>query len=165
MLGPDVPLDEAIRISEDLRFTRPSMSVILVRAGFDTDVLAEAMQAGCREVVAERDPAGVGEAVERAHQVWLALHGGSVDSANGHLITVFSPKGGVGKTTIAANLAVALAATGPCGSAWSTSTSASATSRSPCSCSRRAPSRTRSAPRSCSTSPWSSRCSPVTRSR
>jgi len=91
--------------------TRPSVSVILIRRRVDTSVLAEALRSGMREVVDERDLTGLGAAVRRAFEVWQALSGVSgnqSDSNRGQLVTVFSPKGGVGKTTLAVNLAVAL---------------------------------------------------------
>ena len=113
VLGPSIDLEAAAALADNLRVTRPAVSVILVRRRVDTSVLAEALRSGMREVVEERDLTGLGEAVKRAHQVFRAVTGpGSRldDAPSGKLITVFSPKGGVGKTTIAANLTVALAA-------------------------------------------------------
>ncbi len=113
VLGPGVDLEAASALADNLRVTRPAVSVILMRRRVDTSVLAEALRSGMREVVEERDLTGLGEAIKRAHQVFRAVTGPSVrgdDSPSGRLLTVFSPKGGVGKTTIAANLAVALSA-------------------------------------------------------
>ncbi len=115
LLGPNVDLEAASALADNLRVTRPALSVILLRRRVDTTVLAEALRSGMREVVEERDLAGLGEALRRAHQVYRAVTGPTRrpdDSAVGRQLTVFSPKGGVGKTTIAVNLAVALAAHG-----------------------------------------------------
>jgi pilus assembly protein CpaE len=115
VLGPGVDLEAAASLADMLRVTRPSISVILIRRRVDTSVLAEALRSGMREVVEERDLTGLGAAVGRARQVWQALNGSTTASSSGPagtLVTVFSPKGGVGKTTLAVNLAIALAEKG-----------------------------------------------------
>jgi pilus assembly protein CpaE len=111
VIGPSIDLDAAAAVADNLRVTRPAVSVILMRRRVDTSVLAEALRSGMREVVEERDLTGLGEAIKRALQVYQAVTGPSAhgsDAPVGRLLTVFSPKGGVGKTTIAANMAVAL---------------------------------------------------------
>jgi pilus assembly protein CpaE len=111
ILGPSVDQEAAAALADTLRVTRPATSVILIRRRVDTSVLAEALRSGMREVVEERDLPGLGQAVMRAGQVWEALHGTVTDGASaetGRQVTVFSPKGGVGKTTLSVNLAVAL---------------------------------------------------------
>jgi pilus assembly protein CpaE len=116
VLGPAVDLEAAAALADTLRVTRPATSVILLRRRVDTSVLAEALRSGMREVVEERDITALGDAVKRARQVFRALTGSSGaaahDGPTGKLITVFSPKGGVGKTTLAVNLGIALAAGG-----------------------------------------------------
>src|SRR3954471_23740551 len=111
VIGPTVDLEAAAALADTLRVTRPAVSVILIRRRVDTSVLAEALRSGMREVVDERDLTGLGAAVRRAFEVWQALSGVSGNTSGlhrGQLITVCSPKGGVGKTTLAVNLAVAL---------------------------------------------------------
>jgi pilus assembly protein CpaE len=111
VLGASVDLEAAASLADTLRVTRPTVSVILIRRRVDTRVLAEALRSGMREVVEERDLTGLGAAVGRAHEVWQALSGGpsvAPEGNRGRCITVFSPKGGVGKTTLAVNLALAL---------------------------------------------------------
>ncbi len=113
VLGAGVDLAAAAALSDTLRVTRPALSVILVRRRVDTGVLAEALRSGMREVVEERDLTGLGEAVRRARELYVAVTGPApVDNGrrDGTLLTIFSPKGGVGKTTLAVNLAVTLAA-------------------------------------------------------
>src|SRR3954452_15556195 len=115
VIGPAVDLEAAAALADTLRVTRPVVSVILIRRRVDTSVLAEALRSGMREVVDERDLTGLGAAVVRARQVWQALTGagaGTGDGSRGRLVTVFSTKGGVGKTTLAVNLAVALSGSG-----------------------------------------------------
>lgn len=108
-LGPSLPLDLALSYAEDLRIAKPTVSVVLLRNAFDTDVLTRAMHAGVRDVVATDDEKGLTKAVERAHQLYLALRGPGGARQMGRIVTVFSPKGGVGKTTSSVNLALALA--------------------------------------------------------
>jgi len=107
-LGPNVPMDDAAGLCEHLRVSAPTTSVILVRDAVDTSVLSRAMQAGARDVVLTTDETAIKASVERAHALYMALRGPGGAAHTGRVITVFAPKGGVGKTTTAVNLALAI---------------------------------------------------------
>ncbi|MEZ0581032.1 CpaE family protein [Nocardioides sp. MH1] len=107
-LGPSLSIELALSYAEDLRIAKPTVSVVLLRHEFDTETLTRAMHAGVRDVVGADDEKGLTKAVERAHQLYLALRGPGGARQMGRVVTVFSPKGGVGKTTASVNLALAL---------------------------------------------------------
>src|SRR3954465_483048 len=116
LIGAAVELEPALALAGAMRVSRPDLGVILVRRRVDTVVLTESLRAGMREVVAERDRAALGSAVRRAREIARAMRSqGTVSTPAddfrhlGRVITVFSAKGGCGKTTIATNLAAAIA--------------------------------------------------------
>ncbi|WP_109507704.1 AAA family ATPase [Nocardioides speluncae] len=116
VLGAGVELDAATGFAHNQRITRPALGVILVRSRVDSNILGDALRSGMREVVELRDLTGLAVAVRRVHEVSQAVAGlatpGAAEPApgpTGTLVTVFSTKGGVGKTTVATNLGTALA--------------------------------------------------------
>ena len=116
VLGPTLELSVAAAIAEQVRSTHPSTSVLLIRHELAPEVFAQAMQVGIGAVVAADDQASLGHAISRAKSTWEAINGPSMSEGegdrNGRVLTVFSPKGGVGKTTMAVNLGVALSVAG-----------------------------------------------------
>lgn len=120
VLGPSLDMSVATGIAERFRITRPSLGMILVRGHADSQILAEALRAGMREVVDGADLTALTHAVRRAQQLSEALAATSASLAvpdersgpeipTGQVITIFSTKGGVGKTTLTTNLGAALA--------------------------------------------------------
>src|SRR5262245_2732135 len=121
VLGPGVELGEALAIAAEYRVSRPSLGVILIRDRLDVGLLGEAIRAGVREVVAANDPAGLLAACARSFEVSRQIGpvaprraglAAGVSEFDAKIVTVFAAKGGCGKTTLATNIAVALAAGG-----------------------------------------------------
>ncbi len=112
VLGPSVSDEAAAAFAGRNRILRPALGVILVRPTVDNGVLADALRSGMSEVVETGDATGLREAVRRADEVARAMAENlelPADLAQGSLVTVFSTKGGVGKSLVATNLAAAMA--------------------------------------------------------
>jgi pilus assembly protein CpaE len=102
----------------------PAISVILVGEP-GPEVSLAAMRAGARDILhPAADVADIRQVLDRAFQaaedralvLERASGGQSAEDApvnTGRMITIVSPKGGVGKTTVATNVAVGLARTAP----------------------------------------------------
>jgi pilus assembly protein CpaE len=118
ILGPTYGSAEGLAAIVRVRAIRPAMSVILVVHELSTSVLQHAMRAGVSDVLAlpvEREQ--MAEALIRAAES-LPTAGAVVvptatveesSAGRGRVISVFSAKGGAGKSVVAANLAILLA--------------------------------------------------------
>jgi len=114
--------DEAVALREAEQATRlaPTASVLLVTPAVSTELLRLAMRVGIDDVVSTDDPASefssaVTRARDRARAIGKPVEGvqeQTVKERPAAVATVFSTKGGVGKTVIATNLGVALASMG-----------------------------------------------------
>jgi pilus assembly protein CpaE len=116
----NMPIMDGIQFTERLAAELPASPVIIMSVQGERDYLRRAMQAGAREYLIK--PFSHDElvaAIRRVHQLEQkkgALSPKSAEPENtprsaaaGNVVALFSGKGGVGKTLLATNLAVALA--------------------------------------------------------
>lgn len=112
VIGPNVALTPALAVAEELRLERPEAGVVLIRRRLDVALLSQAAKAGVREVVDAADMASLTNACRRSQELSTRLGAGRGDTTEGRVITVFSAKGGCGKTTVSVNVAAELARSG-----------------------------------------------------
>jgi len=116
VIGPALVSDAALELAEGLQRSL-GVATVVVAASVDSDLLRRAMRAGVTDVAGIHDTTQeIASALTRAGQMTVRLRGPVVPEAEagraGKVVTVFSTKGGVGKTVISTNLGVALASMG-----------------------------------------------------
>ena len=112
LFGPSTDAGLALNFAARQRLARPALGVLLLREQLDVETLGQALRAGVREVVDAHDLAAVRAACDRSLEVSRHLLGAGTAAraaSEARVVTVFSAKGGCGKSTLATNLAVALA--------------------------------------------------------
>ncbi|PYI38758.1 pilus assembly protein CpaE [Arthrobacter psychrolactophilus] len=120
ILGPGVSTDEALKLATVLDLQFPEVSVILA-ADATPELVLTAMRSGIRDIVSPGTEASeLRILLERACLSAAGRRRGLSNPTNpdyeaGRVIAVMSPKGGVGKTTVATNLATGLGKLTPMG--------------------------------------------------
>ncbi|MBT2594423.1 AAA family ATPase [Arthrobacter sp. ISL-72] len=120
VLGPGLPGDEALKLATVFDLQYPEISLVLVEDTASEQVIS-AMRAGIRDIVSPNaDVPELRILLERACLASAGRRRGLVSAAGperpaGRVIAVMSPKGGVGKTTVATNLAIGLGKIAPMG--------------------------------------------------
>jgi len=123
LVGPTLADDDALALAGRLQQGAPDVSVLLIRQQETGELLRHALRVGVKDVLAATsDAATTRAAAARALEIARTLRGrlaggapteAGEERAPGRVVTVFSSKGGCGKTFLSTNLAVALAAGAP----------------------------------------------------
>ena len=120
LMDINMPGMDGIATTERVSATFPMTSIIMMSVQGEADYLRRSMLAGAREflvkpfssdeLTASIRQVHVREKQKRGRMVVPSQNGGG-DAAKkrGRVVTLFAPKGGVGRTTLAVNLAVAMA--------------------------------------------------------
>ncbi len=118
VLGPGVPTPAGLELASSLDLAHPEICVVLV-AKPTARLFEQALRSGVREIITVGSgDEDVREILGRAGATALRRQRSIATAAepelpSGRVITVMSPKGGAGKTTVASNLAVRLGAAAP----------------------------------------------------
>ncbi|HAL31135.1 MAG TPA: hypothetical protein DCP20_10570 [Coriobacteriia bacterium] len=114
VVGPGVDSDDALVSVREIRDEGSRIGVVLAPSEVTRELLHAALRAGVDDVVQSGAPSVettsvLEEALRRARRRLGASDEPGATPQKGHVVTVLSMKGGVGKTVVASNVAVALA--------------------------------------------------------
>ena len=122
IIGPSAGDRDALALAGALQQGTPDVSVVLVRRQESGELIRQALRMGVKDVLSSAsDEAAVRTAAARALEIARTLRGrlgggAPADAGEGRgpgkVVTVFSSKGGCGKTFLSTNLAVSLARSG-----------------------------------------------------
>lgn len=123
VLGPSCTSTETLTMIERIHYQYPYLATVLVVSELSTNLLQQALRAGVRDVLALAGEAGaLAHAVQRVAVTLdqaprptgspekVDPDGDAPEPVNGQVYSVFSTKGGSGKSVLATSMAVALAA-------------------------------------------------------
>jgi pilus assembly protein CpaE len=118
IFGPSLADRDALALAGALQQGAPDVSVVLIRRQESGELIRQALRVGIKDVLSSAsDETAVRTAAARAIEIARTLRGrlggGAPTEAGegrppGRVVTVFSSKGGCGKTFLSTNLAVAL---------------------------------------------------------
>jgi pilus assembly protein CpaE len=120
VIGPDVETEHMLHLAAAVDNENPGI-IVVVAATLTAEQTLAAMQSGVRDVISpDTEAPHMRGALERNATTSQVRRLAVVQDADqqrlrGRVISVMSPKGGVGKTTVATNLAVGLAKIAPMG--------------------------------------------------
>src|SRR5205823_9706378 len=114
IFGPSYSDGTGLREVQSLIRRRPEVASIMVVDELTTPMLQQALRAGIRDVLASpTESAQLLEAVERAAETITVVPSMPTTpepaGGRGRLISLFSTKGGAGKSVVASNIAILLA--------------------------------------------------------
>jgi pilus assembly protein CpaE len=118
IFGPSIADRDALALAGALQQGTPDISVVLIRRQESGELIRQALRVGIKDVLSSTsDETAIRTAAARAIEIARTLRGRlgggaptdpGTGRAPGKVVTVFSSKGGCGKTFLSTNLAVAL---------------------------------------------------------